>query len=418
MRATIEGHPYTVGLRWQPVESAEDIADRREETGLDWGVILTREKRIVGVGLLAERDEDRDPAPSAAALLALSDPTAVIAVEWADTGSGPPRYWLAAVLHGAVVAGTDVLMEDAATVVREIADLAADYDYRLAGTASAEFGGDGAPALAPARTKAQLAAAAIRHLGRGARAGQLALLGALAAAVITVGWWTLSPDSPETVTPAVLDHQAAEQRAAAIAARNQQLSDDLSGFDALALARWGARAGKPAGRSAALWRFVRKGCTGTACTLTWQALDKGATPAGLSAALGLARDRIDHDLQAEAVAVSWPLGAAPARIDANESTILAGRLPPLVDRCRKFQGLGGTCTLEPPQAPPIPNAELLPPELNYRTGRLVLAGPLGRAEALLPLFAGEMLAPWVRAENLDFDYENLEFHLEGHYVIP
>jgi hypothetical protein len=418
MRTTIEGHPYTVGLRWQPVESAEDIADRRDETGLDWGVILKRENRIVGVGLRAERDDDRDPAPSAAALLALAYPEAVIAVEWADTGVGPPRYWFAAVLHGAVVAGTDVLLDDAATVAREIADLAADYDYRLAGTASAEFCGDGAPALTPARTKARLAAATIRHLGRGARAGQLARLGALAAAVLAVGWWILQPGTPEAVAPATLDHQAAEQRAAAIAARNQQLSDDLSGFDALALARWGARAGKTAGRSAALWRFARKGCTGTACTLTWQALDKGATPAGLAAALGLARDRIDHDLQAEAVTVSWSLGAAPARIEATDATVLAGRLPPLVDRCRKFQGLGGTCTLEPPQPPPIPNAERLPPELNYRTGRLVLAGPLGRAEVLLPLFSGEVLTPWVRAENLDFDYETLEFHLEGHYVIP
>jgi hypothetical protein len=418
MRVTIEGHAYTVGLRWQPVESAEDIADRREETGLDWGVILTRDRQIVAVGLLAERDEDRAPAPAAAALLALAHPEAVIALEWADTGAGPPRYWLAAVLHGAVVAGTDVLLEEAAGVAREIADLSVHCDYRLTGTASAEFGGDGAPALTPARRKARLAAAAIRHLGQGARAGQLALLGAVAAAVIAVGWWTLSPEPPPAVAPAALDYQAAEQRAAAIAARNQQLSEDLTGFDALALARWAARVGKPAGRSAALWRFVRKGCAGTACTLTWQALDKGATPAGLAQALGLARDRIDHDLQADAVTAAWPLGAAPARIEATDATVLAGRLPPLVDRCRKFQGLGGACTLEAPQPPPIPNAELLPPELRYRKGRFVLAGPLGRAEALLPLFAGEVLTPWVRAESFDVDYENLEFHLEGHYVVP
>jgi hypothetical protein len=416
MRTTLDGYPYTVGLRWQPVESAEDIADRREETGLDWGVILSRDGQIVGVGLLPERDEDRSPA--AAALLALSYPEAVIALEWADTGAGPPRYWLAAVLHGAVVAGTDLLLEEAAGVTREIADLSVHCNYRLTGTASAEFGGDGAPALAPARSKARLAAAAIRHLGRGALAGQLALLGALATAVIAVGWWTLSPGSPEAVVPAVLDHQAEEQRAAAIAARHRQLSDDLSGFDALTLARWAVRAGKPAGRSAALWRFVRKGCAGTVCTLTWQALDKGATPAGLTRALGLARDRIDHDLQADAVTAAWPLGAAPARIEANDATVLAGRLPPLVDRCRKFQGLGGTCTLEAPQPLLIPNAEWLPPELHYRKGRFVLTGPLGRAEALLPLFAGEVLMPWVRAESLDFDYENLEFHLEGHYVVP
>jgi hypothetical protein len=416
MRATIEGHAYTVGLRWQPVESAEDIADRREETGLDWGVVLTREKRIVGVGLWAERDDDRRDSPSAAALLALSDPAAIIAVEWADTGAGPPRYWLAAVLHGAVVAGTDVLLEDTATVAREIADLAAECDYRLTGTASADFGGDGAPALA--RTKARLAAATIRHLGRGALAGQLARLGALATAVIAVGWWALSSDSPEAVAPAVLDHQAEEQRAAAIAARNQQLSADLSGFDALSLARWAAWAGKPAGRSAALWRLVRKHCDGTACTLTWQALDKGATPAGLARALGLARDRIGHDLQAEAVTAAWPLGATPARIEANAATVLAGRLPPLVDRCRKFQGLGGACTLDAPQPLAIPNAQWLPPELNYQKGRFVLAGPLGRSEALLPLFADAALTPWVRADAIAFDFEKSEFSLEGHYVVP
>jgi hypothetical protein len=417
MRATIEGYPYTVGLRWQPVESAGDIADRREETGLDWGVILTRDNQIVGVGLLPERDEDRSPPNSAAALLALAYPEAVIAIEWAEAGSGPPRYWLAAVLHGAVVAGTDLLLEEAAGVTREIADLSVHCDYRLTGTASAEFGGDGAPALAPARSKVRLAAAAIRNLGRGASAGQLALLGALVAAVLAGGWWVLQPDT-EAISPAALSQETEQQRAEAIAARHQQLSQDLSGFDALALARWADRAGQAAERSAALWRFVRKHCDGTACTLTWQALDKGATPAGLARALGLARDRIGHDLQAEAVTAAWPLGAAPARIEANATTVLAGRLAPLVDRCRKFQGLGGTCTLDAPQPLAIPNAQLLPPELHYRTGRFVLAGPLGRSEALLPLFASAALTPWVRADTFDIDLETSEFSLEGHYVVP
>jgi hypothetical protein len=416
MRVTIEGHPYTVGLRWQPVESDEDIADRREETGLDWGVILKRENRIVGVGLLTERDDDQPPAPSAAALLAVSYTEAVIAIEWANAGSGSARYWLAASLHGTIVTGTDLLLEDATLVAREIADLTADYrEYRITGTASGEFGGDGAVALTPARSKARLAAAAIRHLDRG-RAGQLALLGALAVAVLAAGWWVLQPDTD--TSPSAISQQTEEQRAAAIAARHQQLSDDLSGFDALSLVRWSMRAGKPAERSAALWRFLHKRCDSTACTLTWQALDKGATPAGLAQALGLTRERIGHDLQAETVAVTWPLGGTPTRIEANETTVLAGRLPPLVDRCRKFQGLGGTCALDAPQPLSIPNAQLLPPELNYQKGRFVLTGPIGRSEILLPLFSGAPLTPWVRADNLDIDYEKSEFSLEGHYVIP
>ena len=37
--------------------------------------------------------------------------------------------------------------------------------------------------------------------------------------------------------------------------------------------------------------------------------------------------------------------------------------------------------------------------------------------ALLPLFDGEALVPWVRADSLELDYEQLEFRLEGHYVI-
>jgi hypothetical protein len=417
MRATIDGYPYAVGLRWHPVESRADIAERREESGRDRGVILRRERQIVGVGL-AEEDA-RDLPPAAAALLALSGGAAVIAVEWADGGAGPARYWLAAVLHGAVVAGTDVLLEDPEAVHRELRDLGADVEYRITGAASGEFGGDGAPALTPARTKVLLGSAAVRPLGSAASPGQIMLLVVLAGAVLGVGWWVLAPDAPATAPAVPLIDQQAEQRNAAIAARHQALSDALSGFDALALARWAARAGQPVQRSAAFWRVIRKHCPGIGpCTLTWEAAAPGATPAALAAALGLPRADLAHDLRASTVSVTRPLGATPERIKATAATVLEGRLAPLVDRCRQFQGRGGTCTLAAGQPPTIPHAALLPPELRFQKGGFALSGPLGRIEALLPLFAGAAFTPWVRADRIEFDYTTLEFHLEGHYVIP
>jgi hypothetical protein len=418
MRVTIDGHPYTAGLRWHPVESQADIAERRAETGLDRGVILPRDRRIVGVGLLADEEENNLP-PSAAALLALSTGEAVIAVERADLGAGPSRYWVAAVLHGAVVAGTDVLLEDPDAVQRELRDLGADVEYRITGAASGEFGGDGKPVLSPARTKPRLGAAAVKSLGSAASPGQLGLLAVLVGAVLGVGGWVLlEPEAPAPAPSLPLVDQQVEQRKAAIAARHQALSEALSGFEALALARWARRAGTPFQRSAVFWRLTAKRCSTGACTLAWEATAAGATPAALATALGLSRDDLAHDLRASTVSVTRPLDAAPDRIEATEATVLAGRLAPLVDRCRQFQGRGGTCALTAGQPPNIPNAALLPPELRFQRGGLSLSGPLGRIDALVPLFAGDALTPWVRADSIEFDYARSEFHLEGHYVIP
>jgi hypothetical protein len=417
MRATLDGFPYTVGLRWHPVESRADIAERREETGLDRGVILQRDRLIVGVGLLDDQDEKNSP-PSAAALLALSTGEAVIAVEWADIGAAHRRYWVAAVLHGAVVAKTDVLLEDPDAVHRELRDLGADVEYRLTGGASAEFGGDGAPALTPVRTKVGLGVAAVRPLGPAASPAQIVLLVVLVGAVLGMGWWVLQPDAPPPAPTTPFVDQQAEQRKAALAARHLALSEALSGFDALTLARRAALADRPVQRSAVYWRLVRKRCTAGGCSLAWDATAPGALPVALAAALGLDRADLAHDLRASTVTVSRPLGAVPERIEANEATVLDGRLAPLVDRCRQFEGRGGTCSLSAGQPLNIPNAALLPPELRFQKGGFTLTGRLGRSEALLPLFAGAELAPWVRADLIEFDYARSEFHLEGHYVIP
>jgi hypothetical protein len=144
MRATIDGQPYSVGLYWGPVESAEEIAERRDETGRERGVILRQGQRIVGVGL-AEDDGGRRPPLSAAALLALHYSGLVLAIEWAEDEAGRRVYWLAATLHGLVVHGTDILIDgdDPGAVHRQIEDLRDDGEFRLLGTASAAFGGTG-----------------------------------------------------------------------------------------------------------------------------------------------------------------------------------------------------------------------------------------------------------------------------------
>jgi hypothetical protein len=239
--------------------------------------------------------------------------------------------------------------------------------------------------------------------------------------VAAAAWLVFAPGADQAPSPIpVLDpraQQEAERRAAAILARHQQLSAALSGFGPLALGRASIRADRDLQRSAAFWRLIRKGCDGGGCTLGWQALAKSAGPAGLAAALGLGRDRIGHDLVAEQVSVTVPLGATPERIEAGDTTIPAGRLPPLVDRCRRFQGLGGACTLGAAQPAAIPNAELLPPQLRFQVGKLTLAGPLGRADTLLAVF-GDPTLSWIRADRFDLDFDRLTFSLEGHYVIP
>lgn len=310
MRVTIGGQPYSVGLYWGLVESEADIAERRAETGRDRGVALRRGRQLVGVGL--SDDDGRNPPPAAAALLALRHQGGgpALAIEWADAAHGTHGIWLAAVAGGAVVHDTDRWFEsdDRAAVGRLVDDLLREDDYAVVGGASAEFGGDGQCALAdaPARDRAL---AAIRPLGGGATPGQIALLLVLLGAVAAAGWWVFAePDAAAPPNPSAYDAQAA-LRDEAIAARHRQLSADLSGFAAPALARLAQRAGRDLQRSAAYWRFAGKHCGANGCDLAWTALGQAATPAGLAAALGLDRDRVAHDLRAEAVSVAVPLGA-------------------------------------------------------------------------------------------------------------
>lgn len=416
MRVSIGGQPWSIGLYWGLVESDADLAERRAEMGRDKGVALRRGRQLVGVGLSG--DDGRSPPPAAAALLALRhrDGGPALAIEWADTERGAHGIWLAAAAGGAVVHDTDRWFEsdDRAAVRRLVDDLLREADYAIVGGASAEFGGDGQCALAaaPARDRAL---AAIRPLGGGTGPGQIALLLALLGAVAAAAWWVFAePDDAAPPPTAFQDSQAA-LRDEAIAARHRQLAADLSGFDPPALARLAQQAGRDIQRSAAYWRFTGKRCGARGCDLAWTALGGAATPVGLAAALGLDRGQVTHDLRAESVSVAVPLGAEPPRIEADAATPLDGRIPALVDRCRRVQGLGGGCVLNPAQPVAVPNAQLLPPELRYQTGRLTLSGHLGRIGPLLDVFGG---LAWVRADRLDIDYDPLKFDFEGHYVIP
>ena len=196
------------------------------------------------------------------------------------------------------------------------------------------------------------------------------------------------------------------------------LSQDMSGFGAHELSLLARMAAKPLERSAALWKLIRKRCDGAACTYTWQAMGAGSIPGNLAKALGIPRERVSSDTRAQTVSVAEALGAPGTRIAANESTRLSGRIQPLIDRCRRYGGKEGACNLDAAQPANTPNSQLLPAGLQYHRGRLSLDGRLGGMDALLPLFDGEDITPWVRADSLEFDFEQLKFHLEGHYVIP
>jgi hypothetical protein len=419
--ATLGGKPYSVGLNWQLAATRAEAEVRREEGGHACGVLLKAGGRVAGVGF-ADGGE-RKPPPSAAALLAVLHPgQAVCAVEWADTDAGR-QYWMAAVSGGAVVSGTDALFDEPGHLRRQVQDLVSDFGCRVAGSASVEFGGDGTSALAPASRSAH-AAAAIKPLQAGANPAQLLFLLALFGVIGYLGWTLLAPEpqAPAALPALPVVDKDAELRKQAVAERNRLLSQDLSGFGPLRLARAARLAAKPLERSAADWTLTLKHCDaaagGGSCAYTWHAMGAGSTPAGLAQALGLPRDAVSSDLRADTVSTSAALGAQGEAVAANESTALAGRAAPLIDRCRRYNGKGGTCTLDAAQTVAVANAQLLPPGLQYRRGRLSLAGPLGRADDLLPLFDGPELAPWVRADRFDINYESLEFRLEGHYVIP
>ena len=419
MKVSIERRDYTVGLNWQIADSKEDIQARMEETGADAGVVLTSGKAVVGVGFAT--GEGRNPPPSAAAMLALHYPEgeALCVVEWADAEPGDRRYWMAAISAGAVVSGTDIVVDDAAFLRRQVQELVHDFGCRVAGSASQGFTGDGEAVLASIDSPKTRAAAAIKSLQPGASPAQILVLAVLLAGVAAMGWLALRP--AQTAAPAIpVIDSTAEQRRQAIALRNQMLSQDLSGFGILEFYRLAFAAGKSLERSAAQWRLVRKRCdvAGAACTHTWQAMGGGSVPGELAKALAIPRDKVASDTRAQTVSVSESLGAAGTRLDATESTPLGGRMHALIDRCRRYGGKGGGCQLDPAQPAAIPNAQSLPPSLKYQRGRISLSGPLGDMDALLPLFDGEALAPWVRADSVELDYEQLAFRLEAHYVVP
>ncbi|PZN74987.1 MAG: hypothetical protein DM484_19880 [Candidatus Methylumidiphilus alinenensis] len=416
MRVSIGQRAYTVGLNWQIADSREAIQSRMEETGADAGVVLKSGKAIVGVGFAT--GEGRNPPPSAAAMLALHYPegTALCVIEWADAGTHDRRYWMAAISAGAVVSGTDIVVDDAAFLRRQVQELVHDFGCRVAGSASQGFAGDGEPVLASTDSPKTRAAAAIKSLQPGTSPVQAMVLLILLAGVAAMGWLALKPTQTDAPAIPVIDSKA-EQRRQAIALRNQMLSQDLSGFSVLEFHRLALQAGKSLERSAAQWRLVRKRCDVAGCTDTWQAMGDGSVPGDLSKALGIPRDRVTSDTRAQTVSVSESPGATGTRIDAVESTPLTGRIQGLIDRCRRYGGKEGACKLDPAQPIAIPNGEMLPPGLKYQRGRFTLSGRLGGMGALLPLFDGEALVPWVRADSLELDYEQLEFRLEGHYVI-
>lgn len=412
MRATFGDKTYTVGLTWRLAAGEDDIREALAETGLERGVVLRDGAgRIAGVGLTD--DADRRPPPAAAALLALHYASPVLAVERAASGA----VWLAAVQDGIVVPGTDLLADDPAELERHVDELRREADYRLIGTASTGYGGSGESALRPAQASRALQKAAIRGLGRTAGPVQIALLSVLLVGVGVGLWLFLQPGEPAVPATPVVDRQA-EQRRQAIAERNRLLSADLSGVGPRRLVQAAWSAGRPYRRSAAYWRRTLSRCDGGGCTLFWRAMVAGAIPDRLATALGVPRERIGSDTRADQVSLSEPLGLDPERIVADEGTRLSGRLPRLIDLCREYRGRGGGCTLEPAQAVAIPNASLLPPGLAYRKGRLVLDGPLGAREALLTLFDGADLSPWVRADGVEFDPDRLVYRLEAHYVLP
>lgn len=414
-QATIGGQVCGVGLDWRLAASRDEIRAGMEEGGHERGVVLKFGKRIAGVGFAD--GETRNPPPSAAAMLALQHPdAAVCAVEWAETEAGR-QHWMAAASGGAVVSGTDALFDDPALLRRHIEELVQDFGCRVTGGASLEFGGDGESALAAARPGIR-AAAAIRPLKAGTGPAKILLLLALSGGIAWLGWTLLKPDAPAPAAMPAIDRDA-ELRRQAVAERNRLLSQDLSGLGALRLARAARAAAKPLERSVAGWRLSLKRCEAAgSCTFTWQAMGAGSTPAGLALALGVGREQAISDLRAETVSVTGSLGAAGGPVAADEGTRLEGRVQPLVDRCRRYNGGGGSCALGAAQPAAVANAQLLPPALRYRRGTLALSGPLGGAEALLPLFDGGELAPWVRADRFDIDYEKLEFRLEAHYVTP
>lgn len=415
MRITIDRHPYTVGLKWQIAASEDEVQARMEESGAELGVVLKQGKAIVGVGFA--EDEGRNPPPSAAAMLALHYPADTLCVvEWADLGRDR-QFWMVAISGGAVVSGTDIVVEDASFLRRQVQELVKDFGCRVAGSASMGFLGDGEGALSAANSPKTRSAASIKSLTSGASSFQVLLLAALLLGVLAAGWLLLQPDQPQAPAEPVIDRQA-EQRKQAIAERNRLLAQDLSGFGAYGLSKLARGAAKQMERSAALWKLSRKSCDQSACSLTWQAMSPGAMPEQLANALGISRERVLSDTRAQTVTVTEALGAQPTRVEASESTPLTGRIQPLIDRCRRFGGMGGTCNLDAAQPASLPNAQLLPPGLQYHRGRLSLAVRIGSLDSLIPVFDTEALSPWVRADSIELDYDTLELRLEGHYVIP
>lgn len=419
MRVNIDRQPYTVGLKWQIAASEYDVQARMKETGAELGVVLKSRKTIVGVGFA--EDEGRNPPPSAAAMLALHYPAseAICVIEWADLGARDRQFWMVAISTGAVVSGTDIVIEDASFLRRQVQELVKDFGCRVVGSASLGFSGDGEAALAAANNSKTRSAASIRSLKSGTSHIQMIVLAVLLIGVVGMGWLLLQPDKTQAPVAPSIDQQA-EQRKQAIAERNRMLSQDLSGFGTHELARLSRMAAKPLERSTAQWKLTRKSCEGigTGCTYTWRAMGAGSTPDDLAKSLGVPRERVNSDTRAQTISVTDTLGAQGTHVVATEATPLAGRIQPLIDLCRRYGGKGGTCNLDAAQSVPIPNGQLLPPGLQYHRGRLSLAGRLGNMDALLPLFDGQALAPWVRADSFEIDFDSLDFRLEGHYVIP
>lgn len=412
MRATIDGRRYSVGLSWHPVADATDIEERIAESGRDLGVILRSGKRILAVGTID--DEGKNPPPSAAALLALHYPAeSLVAIERTESG----EYWLGAVVDGVVVPGADALLDARVTVERHMREILRDFPCRTTGSASAEFGGDGFSILAQASSGKSRAGAAIKPLRAGISRPLIAilLLASVGAVWLTMPTFDKKAVLPSVATPPTFDREAELERQA-IAERDRLLSSDLSGFAPAEFGRVASTAAPGFHRSRAWWKLQGKRCDESACLYRWTALAAGSTPERLAAALGVPRSSLSHDLRADTVGATAPLGTSAPRVVVDETLVLAPIDDALVDQCRLYNAAGGVCILEAAQPAPIPNVRSLPAQLAYRRGKFSLSGSLARMDALLATAFSSL--PQIRANALDIDFEKRRFLLEARYVAP
>ncbi|MHC8441283.1 MAG: hypothetical protein ACYYK0_03710 [Candidatus Eutrophobiaceae bacterium] len=429
----VENVEMAIGLQWSVPNEGTLHEIRQTAKRFSWshGVSLSSPASCVGYANQKNCGFKLNGIPSAAACLALQLPAekSAIVVEKIKLPKSRMGWWVLAIQEQVVYPDTDILLETEEHILNHLSGFREQAQFTLIGNAIDSLGvaqalqrpdeqdkthGSVIPYLrASIQERALLRKCHLKKLAF--HASTLPLLGAgllLGAALVWDGMDSLATEDEIPIEE--LRSQAAsrlgELRTAALHGSNAQSFNDRVRHALRTIPFY-----------ILTWKLFHIACDHAGCMLHWKT-ERGKLD-HLAAAMDVQAEAFDNKEPGKTAALllSYEELATAAEGDkipaakSTQSTAL-GSSAEMIDLCQHIRRFSASCRLEPATTVQLENAELLDPEMLFKQGSFKIRAPLSAAEAV-SVWISE---PWIKVQalHLNFtDYANLQWSLEGHYVI-